>query len=142
MKTERTAIEDAWSVLDSAKQQFPQALAVVDLASKTSETAFTYSSLYSSSSQLANFLRAAGIQRLERVAVCLPNSQECLEVHFACAALHTVVVNLNTSLVARELAHILQVSSPRCIIAHTRYQGPVLEAIKQLDGSAGQVISL
>lgn len=139
MESKEDRVDDAWDILETANSRFPKVLAVT-VASQVSETAFTYSSLHSSSSQLANFLRASGVRRAGRVAVCLPNSRECLEIHFACAALHAVLVNLNTSLVARELAHILSVSSPRCIIAHTRYQRALCEAVLQLTHSISQVI--
>lgn len=140
MEEKGDQVQDAWDILNIANSRFPEVLAVVNMASQVSETAFTYSSLHNSSSRLANFLRASGVRRADRVAVCLPNSRECLEIHFACAALHAILVNLNTSLVARELAHILSVSSPRCIIAHTRLQRPLCEAVLQLTHSGGQVI--
>ena len=134
------ASRDAWDLLENTNNNFPERLAVVGLCGQAETVQYTYRELHASSCRLANFLAASGVCRGDRVAVCLPNSRQVLEAHYACAALHAVLVNINTGLVARELCHVLFVAGPKCVIAHRRQGTPLLEAITQLEQAAtGQV---
>lgn len=90
--------------------------------------------------RLAGAMHARGLAKGDRVGVLLPNSTAVLDVHFAAAAKRTVVVvrarhgvclhgdgaspllprvppqNLNTHLVAPELAYLLEVSGPKMLV--------------------------
>ena len=72
-----------------------------------------------------------GIGQGSGVGVLLPNVHETIEAHFAAAWLGASVVNLNTRLVAHELAYIMQDSEPEAVIVHQDLLERVLEAMSQ-----------
>lgn len=57
----------------------------------------------------------------DRVVLMSRNCAEVIVAHFACAALHACIVNVNTQLKASELVHVLETSQPRVFIAETRF---------------------
>ena len=63
-----------------------------------------------------------GLHRGDRVVVMMRNAWEVMAAHFACAALHLCVVNVNTHLQPAELAHVMNVSDPAVLIAETRFE--------------------
>ncbi len=141
MDKQHDSLRDAWDILQHACTKFPEKLAVVDAGSRAAadgralseaSSACTYGRLHSSSVLLASCLQQTGVCRGDRVAVCLPNSLQVVELHFACAALHAVLVNLNTSLVARELTYILQVSGAKCLVSDWRQSDTLLKAVTQV----------
>jgi acyl-CoA synthetase (AMP-forming)/AMP-acid ligase II len=122
-------LRDAWDILDRTACFRPESIAIVDTTAAKHVT-LTYVQLHRRAANLANFLRRRGVGRGDMVAVMLHNCrqarlwrhnpyegcdrsmthrlQRCrfthtqvVELHFAAAALHAVVVNINTSLVAR-----------------------------------------
>ncbi len=104
---------DAWHVLQHARVQHGSSLAVVDGPDRL----ITYEALAQRAAALAGALWGAGVRRGTRVGVLLRNHMEVLEAHYACAALHAVVVNLNVALVPRELAFILQDCGAEVVIS-------------------------
>lgn len=103
------ALCDVWDILVLAGKHHSDRLAYVD---PQDQKLYSYSDLLRLSTQLAEWLCAQGVQKGSRVAVLLHNSFEVLLLHFAAAALHAVIVNINTHWVAREISLVLQDSSP------------------------------
>lgn len=64
-----------------------------------------------------------------RVGVMLRNCAEVMEVHFACAALHALVVNVNVNLAARELRHVLEDSGCTALVADAEFGELVAAAL-------------
>lgn len=111
----------------SAKQ-YPEKLAIVD--GFHSPRMFTYQQLCSRTCAAAEFLRTScGVTKGTRVAVLLRNCSEVLELHYAAAALHAVVVNLNVNLAPQELRYILQDCGARVLVASPDFRTTLAEAL-------------
>ena len=78
---------------------------------------FTYAEAAARCDRLAHGLRALGVQRGDRVAYLGPNHPAFLETLFATAALGAVFVPLNVRLTTAELAHLVQDSGARVVVA-------------------------
>ena len=126
-------------MLELAAIHHPDTLAVVDCAAG-SERQLTYAQLFERAAGLAAHLRGAGLRRGDRVGLLSRNSSQVIELHFAAAAIHAVVVNLNIHLAPPELAFILQDSAPRLVFADTHCAPALLAAHAQLraEAAAGQ----
>ena len=120
------AVNDAWDILKLAGQHFRDNVAYVD---PDSQKTLTYSQLLSQGAHLASWLQRQGIQRGDRIAVMLHNCIEAIQLHFAAAAIHAIVVNINTHWVDREIQLVLEDSSPQLIFLHPQYLGPVQAAM-------------
>ncbi|KAK3235901.1 hypothetical protein CYMTET_53923 [Cymbomonas tetramitiformis] len=114
-----------WNISEHAAAQHGRRLAVVDGSVRRD-----YSELCGRIRSMAAWLRASGVAATagERVAVLLPNSVECLEVHFAVAGAGCVVLNLNYRLAATELAGILLDAEPRMAVAHAQFHELLTQA--------------
>lgn len=119
--------QDAWDVSTLAAIHFGDSIAYVDT---TSHVALNYSQLLGQSSRVASWLHSQGIQRGDRVAVMLHNCIEAIQLHFAAAALHAIVVNINTHWVDREISLVLQDSSPKLVFLHPQYLATVQAAME------------
>jgi fatty-acyl-CoA synthase len=87
---------------------FPDKVAVVH-----GERRCSYRELEERATRLATGLRAAGLERGDRVAFLSPNTPALLEAHFGVPAAGGVLVALNTRLAAHEIAFILEHSGSR-----------------------------
>lgn len=103
------ALVDVWDSLVLAGKHRKHSIAYVD---PVDQKVVTYEDFLVSSGQLAAWLHAQGVRQGTRVAVMLQNSWEVLLLHFAAAAIHAAVVNINTHWVAREISLVFQDSSP------------------------------
>lgn len=117
--------QDGWDVLTLAATHFGDSIAYVD-----SHSALTYSQLRGQCSRIAAWLHSQGVQRGDRVAVMLHNCIEAIQLHFAAAALHAIVVNINTHWVDREISLVLQDSSPKLVFVHPQYLATVQAAME------------
>ena len=117
-------METPWNSLVQARNDVPDKVAVVDAQVK-----LTYTELHERCGRLGSFLRGKGVGNGSSVGVLLPNIHETIESHFAAAWLGASVVNLNTRLVAHELAYILGDSAPDAVIVHKDLLDRVLEAM-------------
>ncbi|KAL4451847.1 hypothetical protein ABPG75_007509 [Micractinium tetrahymenae] len=135
------AQQDVWQLLELAAIHHADTLAVVDCAGGVSPERpgrqLTYDQLFGRAAALAAALRAAGVRRGDRVGVLSRNSSHVIELHFAAAALHAVVVNLNIHLAAPELAYILADSQPRLVFADTHCAPALLAAHAELRRGSG-----
>ena len=125
--------QDAWEVLTLAATHFGDSVAYID---PINHKTLTYSQLLRHSSRVASWLHSQGIQRGDRVAVMLHNCIEAIHLHFAVAALHAIVVNINTHWVDREISLVLQDSSPQLVFVHPQYMTTVQAAMESTDLSA------
>ena len=105
--------DDAFGALFTAAYLAPQKIAVVHHGSSA---VLTYAQLYARALRTAAAFLHLGLGKHGRVAVMLANNVAVLDVHFAAAAISTVVVNLNTHLAAPELAFMLQSAMPEVLV--------------------------
>ncbi len=130
------ALTDAWDILKLAAKHNEDSIAYVDPVGRSS---LTYGQLLQQSTILATWLQSQGVDRGDRVAVMLHNSIEVVQVHFAAAALHAIVVNVNTHWVDREINLVLQDSSPRVVLLHPQYLAAVKAAMQEATNQSGAV---
>ena len=131
-------LSDCWQVLENTARAHPDTLAVVDCGR---DALLSYGSLYSRAAALASFLASQGVGRGSRVAVASRNSLGVMEAHFAAAALHAVVVNLNVHLAPPELAFILQNSEPSALVVDVSLAETVLRGValaRRADDAGGE----
>jgi fatty-acyl-CoA synthase len=86
----------------------------------------TYPQFASRVNRLASALRAAGVQRGDRVAVLLPNIPEMLEANFGVPLSGGVLVAINTRLKTDEIVYILNHSGATVLIVDSEL-APLLE---------------
>ena len=80
----------------------------------------SYSDLERRSRQIAGGLRDAGIRRGDRVAVCMQNRPEVVELALACSRVGAIFVPANPLLKVRQLQHLLNDAGARLLVAsHT-----------------------
>ena len=94
-------------LLKSASLQVPNREAIFDLSRR-----LTYRELDEESDHLASSLAARGIQKGDRVGVCLPNWHETVIIYFAIAKLGAVLVPFNPKYRIHEAQHIIGDTSP------------------------------
>jgi fatty-acyl-CoA synthase len=82
------------------------------------ERRITYGEFAARVYRLASALRAAGIEKGDRVALLAYNSDEALEAHFGVPQIGGVLVAINIRLSADETGYILQHCGAKAIIAH------------------------
>jgi len=86
--------------------------AVVD-----AERRLSYAELEDRCARLAGLLAGAGVGRGDRVALLLANRSAYLEAFFACARLGAILVPLNNRLAPPEIAHQMEDSGARALLA-------------------------
>ncbi len=120
----------------------PDTLAIVD-AGKSPHWQFTYRQMNERANRLANWLRAAGIQKGDRAAILAYDGVEFLDAFFACGKLGAILTCLNWRLHERELLHAIQLTEPRVLIFSHEFGGKVeaihpdaasIERLLHLDG--------
>ena len=129
------ALYDAWDVLTLAANNFGDSIAYVHPGNQQT---CTYTQLFRHSSRLATWLHSQGIRRGDRIAVMLHNCIEALQLHFAAAALHAIVVNINTHWVDREISLVLQDSASQLLFVHPQYL-PTVQAAMESINTVGSV---
>ena len=120
---------DAFQWLELASIHHADKLAVVD---RGRDATSTYSQLHRESVALAHWLHKQGIVRGDAIAVHCRNSAAVMRIHFAAAALHAVVVNLNINLASRELKYILEDSRPKLVFVDQGVGASLAEACEDL----------
>ena len=89
----------------------------IDTPDGTSE--LTFGDLERRSNRLAHALIARGVTRGDRLAFCLANRIEIVDLWLACAKLGVIVVPINVLYREREIAHIVADAGPRAVITTT-----------------------
>jgi fatty-acyl-CoA synthase len=111
----------------------PDNLAVVD-AGKVPHRTFTYRELNHRADRFANWLRdGAGVQKGDRVAVLAHSGVEVLDTFFACGKLGAIMVPFNWRLHWRELAALIERTTPRVLVYSDEFL-PAAEHIAKQPG--------
>ncbi|TVT70733.1 MAG: AMP-binding protein [Denitromonas halophila] len=82
--------------------------------------------------RLAHALRAAGIDKGDRVATVLPNCLELLDIYWACAKLGAVVVPLSPLLTTAGLESLMRNAAPKAVFASRETAAILLPAKPRL----------
>eukprot|EP00854_Cymbomonas_tetramitiformis_P000816 gene816-1294_t len=101
-----------------------------DLAVVDDEFTTTYAELGARIAKAASLMSKVGVHAQDCVGVLLANSHAVIELHFAAAIRHAVVTNMNTHLVAKELTHVLTMSSAKCIFSHANFGEKLFAALQ------------
>ena len=125
---------DAWELLKHAAEAHGNKLAYVN---PVEQVGVTYAALLQQSSQLAAWLSSHGVRRGDRIAVMMHNSIEVIQLHYAAAALHAVVVNMNTHWVDREVDLVFQDSTPSVVFTHPQHLAIISTAIQKSQTLSG-----
>jgi fatty-acyl-CoA synthase len=120
----RAARSSVGSLFRARVRQFPARIAIQSAAADgpaTGPTRLDYRELDTRVARLAGVLAALGVARGDRVALLSENRPEYLEVLLAAARLGASVACQNWRLTAAELAHCIELVSPRALIASPRH---------------------
>ncbi len=112
-------------LLGRAATMYGEKVAVVHGARR-----LTYAEFRDRAWRLANGLRAAGLEKGDRVATLLPNCPPMLEAHFGVPAAGGVLVTLNTRLSAGEITAILDHSGARFLLCDAELEGLVETGVR------------
>jgi fatty-acyl-CoA synthase len=110
---------------------YPQKVALVH-----GDRRYTYAELGERAWRLANALRAAGLEKGDRVAVLLPSCPAMLEAHYGVPAAGGILVTVNTRLSSGEIEYILEHSGARYLLVDAEFE----ELIEAVDLSGLRVI--
>ncbi len=99
----------------------PEKEALVD-----GDVRLSYQELQASAEALAAGLQNLGVQKGDRIGVCLPNWHEFLVSHFAIGLLGAVLIPLNTRYKNREVEYILNNSGAKVLITAERFDEAML----------------
>lgn len=122
----------------------PDRLALTYLDGDGQQTQYTYSQLSRASSQLANTLRAYGLERGDRCAVLLPQTPETVLTHLACYKLGAIVVPLFTLFGEDGLQYRLKNAGAKIVVTDSqniekihniKEKLPELDVIFSIDGA-------
>jgi fatty-acyl-CoA synthase len=119
--------------LESNASRCPDHLAIV---SRHQSRRFTWSQLLDVVDRIAHGLAELGIQPADRVGLWAMNCWEWLAVHMACARAGAILVNVNPSNRAHELAYILEQSRMKALFLRARdakadYSGLLKQVLDQ-----------
>ena len=98
------------------------------------ERTFTYSDLDALSDNLAAGLASLGVERGERVAVLAPNCAEFVIAFYGILKAGAIVTTINSGYREREIAHQLNDSGARTLIAHDALRGMADAALEIAPG--------
>ncbi len=104
------------SLFHSTAAAYPQRIAIRD-----EQIALTYADIETRSNSLANHLLSVGVGQGDRVAVLSKNRIEYFEVLLAAAKIGAIVAALNWRLIDHELAHCINLASPKVIFASAEF---------------------
>jgi fatty-acyl-CoA synthase len=127
---------DAYELLKYSAAKYGNRIALVQCGAEGSEVLRTYKQLHQGSMVLARRMAQLGVQRGTPIAVMLRNRYEVLEAHFAAAALHAVIVNVNVNLAAPEVAYILSNSAAEILLTDAEFQSVIEGALGEAEATA------
>jgi len=119
------AVLGFWAIAETA----PTRLALIDANGST----WTYSELEKRSNQLANGLRALGLERGDGVAIVLPNESEFIEIYLATMQIGLYLTCVNYHLTGPEIAYIVNDCEAKVLVIHERYAAASIAAAKEID---------
>ncbi len=104
--------------LSDSAQRLPDKIAVVAGATRLS-----YSALVTQAGRVAAWLRAAGVQRGDRVIICVSASEQAIPVIFGTLLLGAVFVVLHPTIKAQKLAYIFDDAQAAALVLDARQAG-------------------
>lgn len=111
------------SFLQRSAYIFPDKVAIIH-----GERSYTYRQFGERVNRLASSLRAAGMQKHERVAFLCPNTPAMLDAHFGVPAAGGILVAINTRLSTSEIEYILHHSGSKFLFVDYELQ-PLIEPL-------------
>ncbi|MGM0454052.1 MAG: AMP-binding protein, partial [Thermodesulfobacteriota bacterium] len=99
-------------------------------------TRFTYQMFYERVNRLASALKAAGVQKGDKVAFICPNTPPMLEAHFAVPMIGAALVSVNIRLSSGEVGYILDHSEAKMVFVDNAFAELVSPIMDDLDGVA------
>ncbi|HEY8206675.1 MAG TPA: AMP-binding protein [Myxococcaceae bacterium] len=118
-----------------AAESWPDREAVVDV-SRGARGRFTFRHLDVRASALAGWLRGQGVGWGDRVGLLCHNGVEYLDALFACAKVGAIFVPYSWRLHARELAELVQKTSPKVLIHGPEHAGTAVALAQGAHGLA------
>ncbi|SVA36298.1 uncharacterized protein METZ01_LOCUS89152 [marine metagenome] len=94
----------------------------------------TFDGLADRVNRLANGLSKIGVGPGDRVAIMQVNTNQCIEAYFAAAQLDAIYVPINFRAKIDELAQMLEIAQPTCLLLGERYLSLVPEGSGCFDG--------
>lgn len=107
-------------MLSRGARQFPDREAVVCRGSR-----WTYAEVDAAASKVARFLRASGVERGERIAICSPKCLAEVPLIFAIARAGCVLVHVNPSFRDEQVQHVVAQTEPAVVFFHESRAGHV-----------------
>lgn len=104
-------------------------------------TRLTYADLNGRIDQLAHALLAEGVRPQQKVAIVCHNSNQYVEIIFACAKLNVIPVHFNWRLSAKEIHYLLEQDQISLIFFSARYEDTYL-ALRPVLGRQVKVVSV
>jgi fatty-acyl-CoA synthase len=86
------------------------------------ERRYSYRQLEERANRLASGLRAAGLDKLDRVAIIAPNTPAMLEAHFGVPAAGLALVPINVRLSSDEIGYILKHSGAKVLLVDREFE--------------------
>ena len=94
----------------------------------------TFEGLAERVNRLANGLSELGVGPGDRVATMQVNTNQCIEAYFAAAQLDAIYVPINFRAKTGELAQMLEIAQPTCLLLGERYLPLVPEGSRSSEG--------
>ncbi|OYR72392.1 AMP-binding protein, partial [Halorubrum ezzemoulense] len=108
----------------------PDRVAVTDTAANAE---YTYAELDERANRTARFLRDAGVEAGDRVAVVSRNRVELVDLYFATGKTGSVLAPLSHRLAERDLAAVLGTVDPELLLVEAPFGGDVIDALERAD---------
>lgn len=115
------------SFIDRSAKVYPDKTAIIH-----GDKRYTYAEFGARVNRLASALRAAGLQKGDRVAFLCPNTPPMLEAHFGVPLAGGVLVSINTRLSPQEVAYILDHSGASFLFVDTELSHMVKPSVGAL----------
>ncbi len=115
--------------LDRRAKLSPERIALEDAATGRE---VSYRQWNAAANRTANYLRALGVERGDRIAVYAANSIDYLDVWMACGKIGAILQNLNWRLTVAELQRLLEDAAPVVLIYSDEYRQQVEQLRPQL----------
>lgn len=126
---------NVYQLLERAARENPAKEAVYDRTRR-----ITYLELLKESDVLAAALDTIGIQKGDRIGVCLPNWHEVVKIYFAAARIGAILVPFNPKYRLQEVQHIIRDSKLKIIMVSEEFDR--LIGIDSITPLVGQIVSV
>lgn len=120
---------NSFAFLAKAARQWPDTVAI-----RHRDIAYDYAEFERRALALGGNLRALGCEDGDRIAFCLPNGPEIMEIIWGCFAAGLVVVPINARLHPQEMAYIVKDSGAKIFIHDAEYAEGISKISEQFAG--------